>query len=96
MNKNHLRLLYLVVILGVGLSIALVNAAASSLNIRSETSASLHSDLGRAAAQQVASPIPTEQAVSRVGSTDGIMVMGILITAITLLPMLLTKSTWKK
>ena len=96
MNKNHLRLLYLVVILGTGIAIALVGAAASNLSTRTETFASFHSNLERAVAPQIASPTPSEQAVSRVGSTDGIMVMGVLITAITLLPMLFTKSTWKK
>jgi hypothetical protein len=49
---------------------------------------------GAAALFQASTPTPIPAAISRAGSTDGIMLMGVVIVMIVLLPILLRRSTW--
>jgi hypothetical protein len=44
--------------------------------------------------RQGATPTPTEAPASQAGSTDGIMLMGSVIVAIVLLPILTRKALW--
>lgn len=97
MSKKYLLVLYSILIIGTGLAAALIRAN-SDVRARSDSnlSSSLNTDLRAAAVYQAASPTPTEQAVSVAGSTDGIILMGVIIVVIILLPLLVRKSTWKK
>ncbi len=51
---------------------------------------------GAAALYQASTPTPIPEAVSQAGSTDGIMLMGVVIVLIVLLPILFRRSTWTK
>ena len=90
MIKDHLKTLRPAIILGIGWALALIGAAVGSTRSRA--------DFGAAAVYQIASltPTATPEAVSRVGSTDGIMVMGVIIVLIILIPIAFRRSTWTK
>lgn len=45
---------------------------------------------------QELTPTPVEAPVSEAGSTDGIVWMGFVITAIVLIPLLATRAVWQK
>jgi hypothetical protein len=45
---------------------------------------------------QAATPTPTPQSLSHPGSTDGIMLMGVIIFLIILLPIIFSRSTWTR
>ncbi len=93
MKKKHIRFLYILVFIGAILGIALISIAAATPYTRS------HADLAAAALYQpqAASPTPTATApVSHIGSTDVIVLMGFVISAIILMPILFNKATWKK
>jgi hypothetical protein len=45
---------------------------------------------------QASTPTPIPEAVSRGGSTDAIMLMGVVIVIIVLLPILLRRGFWTK
>jgi len=95
MNKNHLRILYVILIIGTGVAIALISAG-TRIRDDSNLSPSLNTDLRAAAVYQAVSPTPAAQDASEAGSTDSIMLMGVIIVVIVILPILLRKSTWKK
>jgi type IV secretory pathway VirB3-like protein len=80
------------IILGVSVLIALFSAAITyTAKIASQgysTTASLFLQT---------SPTPkVEEAPSEVGSTDGIIIMGAVITAIVLIPVLLQRKAWMR
>ena len=91
MIKKHLRILRPVIFIGIGLAFAFIGASIGSIN-----SLASNTDLGAAAFYQIqiASPTPTATPISVPGSTDQIMLMGIVITIIVTLPVLFYRSTW--
>jgi hypothetical protein len=89
MNKRILRTLYPVIVIGCGIMLALTSALSSPMLL-------MKPDTGAAALYQASTPTPIPEAVSQAGSTDGIMLMGVVIVLIVLLPTLLRRSTWKK
>jgi len=95
MNKKRLWILYLILIIGTGIAVMLTSAA-PTVRAHSDSSTRFNSDLQAAALHQAVDPTPTAEPVSKVGSTNGIMLMGVIIVMIILLPILLRKSTWKK
>jgi hypothetical protein len=96
MNKRIMRTLYPVLIVLTGIILALTSALASGKTVSavSEPGHLINPDLARAALYQGNTPTPVADAVSRAGSTDGIMVMGIVIVIIVLLPILIRRSLW--
>ncbi|SRR5581483_722971 len=97
MNKKQLLVLYLILIVGTGIAIAWVGAAAATpgARIHSDSPTRFNSDLEAASLHQAVTPTPAAEPVSKVGSTDGIMLMGVIIVIIILLPILLHKNVWK-
>ena len=94
-----MRILRPAIIIGIGLAFAFIGASIGSigsLGSNADPSAGSGQSLGAAALYQVqiASPTPTPTPVSIPGSTDQIMVMGIVITIIVTLPVLFSRSTW--
>jgi hypothetical protein len=84
--KKNLQPLRTAIIFGIGSTLSIIGASIDSLGSRA--------DLAAAALYQT--PTPTPQPVSQVGSTDGIMLMSLVIAIIILLPIVLHKSTWTK
>jgi hypothetical protein len=72
--------------------------AAASMALLSPVSGSaLHSATYQpASAVRAATPTAVPTDVSTVGSTDGIMWMGIVIAAIVIVPLLIRRSTWRR
>ncbi len=52
--------------------------------------------LAVAALNELATPTPVASAASRAGSTNGLMLMGLVIVVIVLVPILLRRSMWTK
>jgi hypothetical protein len=98
MKKRILRILYLVLMILSGILLALISALASSINVSavSGLGSRFNQEVGVAAFFQATTPTPVTDTVSRAGSTDGIMVMGVVIVIIVLLPILLRRSMWTK
>ena len=100
MIKKRLRILRPAIFILIGLAFAFMGAAIGSINAfgsGADPSAGSGQSLGAAALYQIqlASPTPTVvKAVSIPGSTDQIMLMGIIITVIVTLPVLFRRSTW--
>jgi len=89
--RKHLQILRPAIFIGIELAFALMGASIGSIG-----SLGSNADLGAAALYQVqiTSPTPTPTPVSIPGSTDQIMVMGIVITIIVTLPVLFYRGTW--
>ena len=82
-----------VALLGIGLIMAVLSAAVGKV------SPGMGENNLLAAAQylQIKSPTPTVTGdTSRIGSTDGIVLMGIVIVLIIVIPILLRRKTWGK
>ncbi len=76
------------------LALALILAlAAAVVDIHSTQAKPALTVVARAS---IAAPTPTPNGVSHPGSTDGIMLMGVIIVIIVLLPLIFRKSTWTK
>lgn len=91
--KKLLPILRPVALLGIGLMMAALSAVFST------ASPGMGADNLAAAAQllQTTSPTPAPaEAVSTVGTTDGIVLMGIVIVLIVIIPILLRRKTWAK
>jgi hypothetical protein len=91
--KKLLPILRPVALLGIGLIMAVLSAAVGTI------SPYMGGNNMLAAAQylQTASPTPTVTGdISRVGSTDGIVMMGIVIVLIVIMPIWLRRKTWAK
>jgi len=98
MNKRILRTFYPVLILLSGIILALTSAFASGVSAGAVPKPGIrfNPDVARAAFYQAATPTPVPGALSRAGSTDGIMVMGVVVVVIVLVPILLRRSMWTK
>jgi hypothetical protein len=88
MKKFHIRLVGLLISLMVILLIFTISA-------RSFASApQVEEKIGAAAFFFQATPTPQVQDKSEVGSTDGIVLMGVVIVMIIVVPILLRRKTW--
>lgn len=98
MNKRILRTLYPVFMVLTGIILALISAFVSGASASAVSETDLHfiPSLGVAALYQAAAPTPVSGAVSRAGSTDGILAMGVIIVIIVLIPLLIRRSLWTK
>ena len=98
MNKRILRTLYPVLMVLTGIVLALLSALVTGASVSAVSKPDLHfnSNAAAAAFYQAATPIPAAGAVSRAGSTDSIMVMGVVIVIIVLVPILFRRSMWTK
>jgi hypothetical protein len=83
------KLMRPIITIGLGLVLALSSAALSS-----SKPPSLQGRLGTAAFFLQITPTPQPQNLSKIGSTDGIAVMGILIALIIVIPILLRRKSW--
>ncbi len=102
MNKALLRILCPVLMVASGLGFAFAfspvtaghvhvyNAGARNSELR------IGSNLRAAAFYEAATPTPTPKDLSVPGSTDGIVLLSVVIVAIILVPLLLQKNMWKK
>jgi hypothetical protein len=81
-----------------GVILALISAfmSGASASAVSETDLHVIPSLGAAALYQAATPGPVSGAVSRAGSTDGILAMGVVIVIIVLIPILIRRNLWTK
>ncbi len=82
-------------IVAMGIILALAITATNTIVSRADVLADSVSQAGPAAQYQI-TPTPTPEGISHPGSTDGIMLMGIIIVIIVLLPMVLRRDTWTK
>ena len=99
MNKRILRTLYPVFMVLTGIIFALLSALVSGASVSAVSNPDLrfNSNVAAAAFYQAATPTPAAGAVvSRAGSTDNIMIMGVVIVIIVLVPILLRRSMWTK
>ena len=93
--KKLLLILRPVALLGIGLILAVLSAAVGTVS----PNAGGNNLLAAAQNLQAASPTPTPTAtedISRIGSTDGIVLMGIVIVLIIAIPILLRRKAWGK
>lgn len=75
--------------IGLGLFLALLSAA---LNYSSPPA--MQGSLGSGAFFLQATATPVQDDLSRVGSTDGIVVLGVFIALIIVVPILLRRKSW--
>ena len=87
--RNAARALRPIAVIGIGLLLAVASAALSQPALPSP-------DLGAAALAFQLTATPTLQANSEIGSTDGIMLMSIVIVVIVVVPILLRRLSWAK
>jgi len=80
-----------VITIGLGLVLALFSAALSS----SKPPASYGNSAAAAFFFQT-TPTPQPKDLSKIGSTDGIVAMGIIIALIIVIPILLRRKSWKQ
>jgi hypothetical protein len=84
-----IKLLRPIITIGLGLVLAFSSAALSSA-----TPPSLQGSSSAALFFFQTTPTPQPKDLSKVGSTDGIAAMGILIALIILIPLLLRRKSW--
>ena len=98
MNKRILRSLYPGLMVFTGIVLALISAFVSSASVSavSESNHRFNPNIAAAAIYQASTPTPASGAVSRAGSTDGILAMGVVIVIIVLVPILIRRSLWIK
>ncbi len=82
-------------VLATGIILALVFTMGNTSVSRADVSTASISQAGPAVQYQI-TPTPTPEGISHPGSTDGIMLMGIIIVIIVLLPILFRRGTWTK
>ena len=87
MTKKTLRILRPAILVGIGLTLALLGASVNSTGSRADLEAV-------ALLQAATATASTDTSVP--GSTDWITLMGLLIVAIVMLPLLLRRSTWNR
>jgi hypothetical protein len=97
MKKRILRTLYPVFMVLTGILLALLSAlvTVASVSAVSRRDPRFYSNAA-AVLYQAATPTPAAGAVSQAGSTDGIMIMGVVIVIIVLVPILFRRSLWTK
>jgi NADH:ubiquinone oxidoreductase subunit K len=86
------RFLRPAIIILISLSLALTSAAATFIALQPNTG----NHLSAAAFFLQTTPTPDQVDRSEVGSTDGIVVMGFVLAAIVLLPILLRRKAWSQ
>ena len=80
------KLMRPIITIGLGLVLALSSAALSP--------STMQGNPGAAAFFLQTTPTPQPQDLSKIGSTDGIAAMGILIALIIVIPILLRRKSW--
>lgn len=85
------RFLRSVIIILISLALALMSAAATHISLPGSPN-----NLAAAALFFQTTPTPEQVDRSEIGSTDGIVVMGFVIVAIVILPILLRRKTWSQ
>jgi hypothetical protein len=88
-KKFMSKLMRPIITIGLGLVLALSSAALSS-----SKPPAMQGNLGAAAFFLQTTPTPQPQDLSKIGSTDGIAAMGILIALIIVIPILLRRKSW--
>ncbi|HUE97891.1 MAG TPA: hypothetical protein VMN99_01480 [Anaerolineales bacterium] len=78
-----------IITVGLGLVMALFSAA-----LTSSTPPAMQGNLGAAAFFLQPTSTPQPQDLSKIGSTDGIAAMGIIIALIVIIPILLRRESW--
>lgn len=81
--------LRLIITIGLGLVLSLLSAALSY-----STPPLLEGNFSAAAFFLQPTPTPQPQDLTRIGSTDGIVTMGILIALIVIIPIFLRRKSW--
>jgi hypothetical protein len=91
--KKLLPILRPVALLGIGLILAVLSAAVGTIS----PGMGGNDLLAAARYLQTTSPTPiATEGISRIGSTDGIVLMGIVIVLIVIMPIWLRRKTWAK
>ena len=80
-----------IITIGLGLVLALSSAALSS-----SKPAVIEGSPGAATFFLQTTPTPQSKDLSKIGSTDGIVVMGFLIALIIVIPILLSRKSWRQ
>jgi len=98
MNKRILWTLYPVFMVLTGIILALIPAFVSGASVSAVSGPDLrfNPNVSTAVLYQAATPTPVAGAISRAGSTDGILIMGVVIVIIVLVPILIRRSLWTK
>ena len=78
-----------IITVGLGLVLSLFSAA-----ITYSAPPAIQGDFGSAAFFLQPTSTPQPQDLSEIGSTDGIVVMGVIITLIIIIPILLQRKSW--
>ena len=79
-----------IITLGIGFLLALLSAA-----LTYSTPPAMEGTIGDAAFFRMQpTPTPSPNDLSEIGSTDGIVIMGILIALIIIVPILLQRKSW--
>ncbi len=95
MSKRILKRSAPVFIAAAGIAFAFAMIAMPPLASHVDVLAAPVSQAGLAAPYQI-TPTPTPEGISHPGSTDGIMLMGVVIVIIILLPIVFHRNTWTK
>ncbi len=102
MNKALLRILCPVLMVASGLAFAFAFSPETSGHFHVYNAGTRNSELRirsglqPAAFYQAVTPTPTPKDLSVPGSTDGIVLLSVVIVTIILVPLLLQKNMWKK
>jgi hypothetical protein len=96
MTEKYFRNWISALIIGTGIILTLMWSTLNTIVSRADNLAAAVSYSGPVGQYQIPTPTPTPEAISHPGSTDGIMLMGIIIVIIVLLPIIFRRSTWTK
>lgn len=86
------KLLRRIITVGLGLVLALFSAALTPSSAPSTSEGNLSATA--VLLQPTITPTPQPQDHSEIGSTDGIIVMGVIISLIIIIPILLRRKSW--
>jgi hypothetical protein len=86
--RTRARALRPIAVIGIGLLLALMSAAVSQPSMAREEPASL--------LVVQATHTPAAQGASEIGSTDGIMLMSVVIVLIVIVPILVRRKIWMR
>ena len=85
------KLMRPIIAIGLGLVLAFFSAAVSS-----PRAPMVEGRPGVAAFFLQSTPTPQPKDLSKVGSTDGIVIMGIIISLLIIIPILLRRKSWRQ
>ena len=91
-GKKGMKRFRPIITIGLGFSLALFSAA-----LTYTTPPAMQGTFGEATTffmQSTSTPLPQEQDLSEIGSTDGIVLMGLLIALIVIIPILVRRESW--